>query len=297
MARNMDSGVRASEAGTSFTVSIGTSFWRTLFKWVSGFLLVMVTGALILSVNVFQLTSRGPATETLERALASLTEIDALLLEGEADLRALAEESPDEELQLEHYPIDVGLSAEDVQGLSTGGLRELILSRSADRFYTRGLSSFEERSAASSEISLLSAPGAVRYTVGLITEDTHEVARVVAAALLGAVLVLTLLLVVLSRGYGRLTGLGIILMAAALPYMLVAIGVRFVLKLATEGEGDYLTAQLYGLGEDVAWLPIHTGIAFVLLGVVYATLGVSFGWLQDRREATRLATLREQAAR
>jgi NAD(P)-dependent dehydrogenase (short-subunit alcohol dehydrogenase family) len=295
MTANVNDGPKTDYAPTSFTVSIAEGFWRSLFKWVSGILLVVVVGALLVSINIFQLTSPGPAAATLERALASLTEIDALLLEGEEDLRASAEQSPEDESRLEHYPIDVAVSGAEVQRLSGGELRELILSRSADKFYARGLSSFEERGSESSDISLLSAPGAVRYSVGLLTEDTHDIARVIAASLLGAALLLTLLLLLLSRGYGRLTGLGIILMAAALPYLLAAVGIRFVLKLASESEGDYLTAQLYTLGKDVAWLPIHTGIAVVLLGVTFAMAGVAFGWLQSRRDEARLAELREAA--
>jgi hypothetical protein len=295
MTSNVNDGPKTDHAATSFTVSIARSFWRSLFKWVSGFLLLVAVGALLVSINIFQLTSPGPAAGTLERALASLTEIDALLLEGEEDLRASAEQSPDGELRLEHYPIDVALSAGDVQRLSGSELRELMLSRSADNFYARGLSSFDERGSESSGISLLSAPGAVRYSVGLLTKDTHDIARTITIALFGAALLLTLLLVLLIKGYSRLTALGIILMAAALPYLLAAVGVRFVLKLASESESDYLTAQLYALGKDVAWLPIHTGIAFVLLGVVFATLGVAFGWLQSRRDEARLTELPEIA--
>ncbi|MDI6857505.1 MAG: hypothetical protein QME71_04220 [Dehalococcoidia bacterium] len=290
-----DNTITTEPPAASFTVSVSRGFWRTLFTWGSGVILVAVMGALLLSVNILQITSPEPASETLHRALASLTEIDALLVESEDDLRAAAEESPEEELRLAHYPIDVPLSGEEVQRLSTGELREVILSRSADRFYERGLAAFEEREAASGDISLLSAPGAVRYTVGLVTEDTYEIARVVTAALLGATLVLTLVLVLLSRGYGRLTALGVILMAAALPYLLLAVGVRFALKLASESEGDYLTAQLYSLGKDVIWLPIHTGIGFVLLGVVFATLGVAAGWLHGRRNESRLREAPEVA--
>lgn len=285
----------AGQPTTSFTVRIRGGFWRGALRWAAGLLLVCVMGAFLLSLNVFQLTSPGPAGKTLERALASLTEIDALLLEGEEDLRAAAEQAPDGELRLEHYPIDVPLSASEVEALSTRELRDLILSRCADKFYAQGLSAFQERGGDSADISLLSAPGAVRYTVGLITRDTHDIARVVAASLLGAALVLTLIVVLLGRGYGRLTGLGVVLMAAALPYLVVAVGVRFVLKLASESESDYLTARLYALGKDVAWLPIHTGIAFVLLGVVFTLLGVGLGWIHSRHGARQPAKLPETA--
>jgi len=276
---------RKPPAATSVTVTIGTGFWRNFFKWAAGVALVFTFGFLLLFLNAAQLTGRDVAHKGLTRALASITEVDALLADGRADLKAKAAETPDGEVRLADYPIDVPLTSQQAQQLSTPELRELLLSRSADRVYAEGVSAFREegRGPSTHDIAILSPPGAVRYTVGLLTEDTHDAMRMTTAALTGIAAFLALLLALLSRGYGRLTSLGIATLIASLPFLLFFVTVRFILRLASESEGDYLTAQLYALGKDVAWLPIRTGIAFAVLGVVFVVMGVTFSLLDSRR--------------
>jgi hypothetical protein len=276
---------RGPPAATSVTVTIGTGFWRNFFKWAAGVALVFTLGFLLLFLNAAQLTGRDVAHKGLRRALASITEIDAVLAEGRADLKAKAEESPDEELRLADYPIDVPLTSQQAQELSTPELRELLLSRSADKVYAEGVSAFREegRGPSTHDIAILSPPGAVRYTVGLLTEDTHDAMRMTTVVLTGIAAFLALLLALLSRGYGRLTSVGLATLIASLPFLLFFVTVRFILRLASESEGDYLTAQLYALGKDVAWLPIRTGIAFAVLGLVFLVMGVGFSLLEGRR--------------
>ncbi|MCJ7831027.1 MAG: hypothetical protein MUP86_00665 [Dehalococcoidia bacterium] len=276
---------RKPPAATSVTVTIGTGFWRNFFKWAAGVALVFTLGFLLLFLNAAQLTGRDVAHKGLTRALASITEVDAVLADGRADLKAKAEESPDEDLRLADYPIDVPLTSQQAQQLSTAELRELLLSRSADKVYAEGVSAFREegRGPSTHDIAILSAPGAVRYTVGLLTEDTHDAMWMTTVALTGITAFLALLLALLSRGYGRLTSVGIATLIASLPFLLFFVTVRFILRLASESEGDYLTAQLYALGKDVAWLPIRTGIAFAVLGVVFVVMGVGFSLLEGRR--------------
>lgn len=274
-------------AATSVTVTIGTGFWRNFFKWAAGIGLVFTLGFLLLFLNAAQLTGREVAHKQLTRALASLTEVDALLADGEADLRAKAkaEATPEGELRLADYPIDVPLTSQQAQEMSTAELRELLLSRSADKVYAQGVDAFREegRGPSGHDIAILSAPGAVRYTVGLLTEDTHDAAWTTAAVLTGIAAFLGLLLALLSRGYGRLISVGVAVSAATLPFLLFFLTVRFVLRLASESESDYMTDQLYTLGKDVAWLPIRTGIAFAVLGVVFLAMGVGFSLLEGRR--------------
>jgi len=276
---------RGPPAATSVTVTIGTGFWRNFFKWAAGVALVFTLGFLLLFLNAAQLTGRDVAHKGLTRALASITEVDALLAEGRADLKAKAEESPDSEVRLADYPIDVPLTSQQAQQLSTPELRELLLSRSADKVYAEGVSAFREegRGPSTHDIAILSPPGAVRYTVGLLTEDTHDAMWMTTVVLTGIAAFLALLLALLSRGYGRLTSLGMATLIASLPFLLFFVTVRFILRLASESEGDYLTAQLYALGKDVAWLPIRTGIAFAVLGLVFLVMGVGFSLLEGRR--------------
>lgn len=240
----------------------------------------------MLSLTATQLTAAGTAHKALRRTVASLTEIDGLLAqENPLLVAANGDEAASAQVRLAKFPIDIPLSAHETEGLSTPELRNLVLDRSADEVYAKGFSAFRESTGqASSNIQLLSPPGAVRYTAGFLTAHDHDVARLVTAILVAAAALLALLLVLLSRGYGRLTSIGAAVLASALPFLVFWVTVRFILRLASQEESDYVTAQLYALGKDVAWLPIRNGIAFAGLGVIFVTLGVAFSLVADRRQ-------------
>jgi hypothetical protein len=271
----------------SLTVTIGSGFWRVLFKWGIGLLLVSTLGVLLLAVDGTQLTAAGTAHRVLRRTVASLTEIDALI-ENPDQMATTGTISGDSaSSRLTGFPIDVSLTAKEADSLSSFELRDLVLDRSADRLYADGFSAFRENDAGgASDIQILSPPGAVRYTAGLLTEGNHDIMQIVMAVVAVVAAFLALVLVLLSRGYGRLTSLGVAVLAASLPLLLVLVAVRFILRLASEQEGDYLTAQLYALGRDVAWLPIRNAIAFACLGAVFLTMGVAFSLLSKKEQAS-----------
>jgi hypothetical protein len=269
---------------TALTVTLDTGLWRLFFKWAVGFLLVSTLGVLLLSVDATQLTAKGTAHKALRRTVASLTEIDALIANRSDMVTTSTDGGGSAASLLTGFPIDIPLSTQEAQSLSTAELRDVILDRSADRLYADGFSAFREGGQSAADVQVLSPPGAVRYTAGLLTSDNHNLMRIVMIAVAGLAGILALALLLLSRGYGRLTSLGVAVLAASLPLLLLSVAVRFILRLASEEESDYLTAQLYALGRDVAWLPLRNAIAFACLGVVFLTMGIAFSLLSRRRQ-------------
>jgi hypothetical protein len=98
--------------------------------------------------------------------------------------------------------------------------------------------------------------------------------------------------VLLTRGYGRLAALGAAVSFGALPFLVLAVTARFVLRLAAEDEGDYMVGRLLGLGQDMAWLPIRNGVALSGLGLAFLLLGVSVAWWTDHGPPIRLRPFR-----
>ena len=276
MTRPADELAASRPNGTSITFTVGSGYWRGFFKWAAGILLVFVLGLLLVSLTAMQLTAEGTAHKVLRRTIASLTEIDGYVAGARQEFVTNGGGGEtDAEPSLTGYPIDIPLSAAEVQ-LPEAELRDLVLDRSADEVYAEGFSAFKQIGLESTDIEILSPPGAVRYSAGMLTADNHQIMRV-------TTFVLALLLVVLSRGYGRLTGLGVAVLVASVPFLVVAMGARFVLRLVSEEENDYLTAQLFALGRDVAWLPIRHGIVFAAMGAVFLVMGVTFSLLSPKR--------------
>jgi hypothetical protein len=254
------------------------------FKWAVGLVFVATLGVLLLAVDATQLSAAGASHEILRRTVASLTEIDALMANPDQMVTSAGGSADASASRLQGFPIAIDLSAGESQNLSSNELRNVVLDRSADRLYAHGFSAFQAKdSGGASDISVLSPPGAVRYSAGLLTKGNHDIMRIVLIAVAALAAVLAVALMALGRGYGRLTSLGVAVLAASLPLLLVSTVVRLVLRLAAARESDYLTAQLYALGRDVAWLPIRNAVAFACLGAIFAMMGVVFSLLSKNR--------------
>jgi hypothetical protein len=228
--------------------------------------------ALLVALNLLQLTAPGPAHRALRRAVASLTEIDSLLAAHDAALRQQAEASPDEPLSLPDYPLDVPLSPEEAQR-PTVEVRDLLLERSAERVYQEGPAAFREEGQ-SADASRLSAQQAVRTGLGFLTAGNHDALRWATLVLATVCGVLSGALILVTRGYGRLSALGGAVAAGSLLFLLLTMVVRLVLGLAGWGTDDYITVQLLDLSKEAAWLPIRNGLAFSGLGLALVALGV-----------------------
>ena len=228
--------------------------------------------ALLVALNLLQLTAPGPAHRALRRAVVSLTEIDSLLAVHGAALQRQADASPEEPVSLPDYPLDVSLSPEEARRPETE-VRDLLLDRSAERVYQEGTTAFREEGQ-SGNSPQLSVQSAVRTGLGFLTAGNHDALR---WATLGLALVSGVLsgaLVLVTRGYGRLSALGGAVAAASLLFLLLAVAVRLVLGLAGWGTDDYITVQLLDLAKGAAWLPIRNGLTFSGLGLALLALGV-----------------------
>jgi len=234
--------------------------------------LAMALLALLVALNLLQLTAPGPAHRALRRAVASLTEIDSLLAVHGAALRQQADVSPDEPVALADYPLDVPLSPGEAQRPAVE-VRNLLLDRSAEQVYQEGSAAFREEGQ-SGDAPRLSVQRAVRTGLGFLTAGNHDALRWTTLALALVCGVLSGALLLVTRGYGRLGALGGAVAAASLFFLLLAVAVRLVLSLAGWGTDDYITVQLLDLAKEAAWLPIRNGIAFSGLGLALLALGV-----------------------
>jgi hypothetical protein len=259
--------------------STSGGFWRNFWKLAVGAILAVGVFALLVTLSLAQFASRDVSLKVLRRAVATLTEVDLFLADNESEIRGLAAESPDQDIALPDYPVQVSLTATEA-ALPLPELREVVLDRSAEKVYEEGMSAFEEEGR-TTDIGLFSPAGAVRYSLGVLEDDSFDSLSVAAAVLAGFALMAALVLVLLTRGYGRLAALGAAVSFGALPFLVLAVTARFALRLASEDEGDYMVARLLGLGQDMAWLPIRNGIALSGLGLAFLLLGASVAWWAD----------------
>jgi len=263
---------------------------RGAFQWLFGTLFALSLIAFFLVINAVQLTSPGTAQRILSRAVADLTEIDAMLPTIQADLAEEAQASQDATVTVPHFPMAVELTREEATTISTAELRSRLLSEAAEAIYKDGMSVWAEADPeAKQNIDLLSPEGGVQRGLGLLNDDNHGALRI-AAIILGLMsAALGGLVFVSTQGMGRLVALGAGLLGAAVPSLTAAVAVRFVFFTASEDQSDYLIARLLELGNDASWLALRNYTILTLLGLWLVVLGFGLVLLEIRQRATSAA--------
>lgn len=252
------------------------------YVFLLSILLFLLVGALAL----WQVTAARPARNVIEAGIVTLTGIDKVLAENERELRDLARASDATSFAIPGYPLPVFLARDEVLQVSTPELRELVLERSSAIVYTEGLDAFDRTGDQS--LSDFSSEGLLQLAVGQLTQDSHNRAGLVVSALAVLSGVAALAVVFKSRGYRRVTALGV----AALPAGLIGIGVTLA---ATWIEGkvagdDAFGRDLRAIADAVMDVPLRDFAILAGVGVLTIVVGLLFSFADRRLPAPAGAT-------
>jgi hypothetical protein len=270
-------------------VEVGPSFWRNIGKWSVALAFFLTLVGLLVSLQLFQLTSEGASKRTLRRAVAALSEIDPLLNRNYDALRTQASASdPGDTLELRDFPIDVRLTRDEVLNSNKQTMRDLLLNRSADAMYAHGTDVLRETDVSTQDVGAFSIAGLTDNGLGLLRSRNHDIFGVLTFVLAALCLVLGASLAALCRGFGRLASVGAVVVMAALPMLLTGIGARFYMRIISSDENEYVQHEFLSIGQGLAWIPIRDGIAFTVLGLAFLIAGVGCAMWADRRPTAGL---------
>jgi hypothetical protein len=269
-------------------LAFGTMLLRATLQWLSGILFALCLIALFLVANAYQLTEADTAQRILTRAVAAITEIDALLPEIRSDLKETLESGDDPTVTVPLFPVPVELTREEATAISTPELRSRLLDTAAERAYREGWSVFAlSDPEAKQDIDPISPEGGVKRGLSFLSDNNHSALRI-ALFVLGGLSVLMGGLVLLStKGLGRITAIGACLLGAAVPSLVVAVGIRWGFRSSAEDQNDYLLRQLLSLGNDTAWLPLRNYTILCLLGLGIVMVGLALVLLETRQRTLR----------
>lgn len=248
-------------------------------KWLLGFLSVLVFGFAFCALLFFQISSAGPAKGSLRSATAALTEIDTLLASHYDDLQVQAEASgPGDTMQLEDFPIAIGLKKEDVLGTPQAELQAIILDRAADRLYAVGTSALRDSAANKGSLGMFSVAGFTDRMLGQLTADKHTLFAILAAVLFMMAAALLMATAMACTGWGRLTAAGVIVTLTGVSSTVVALFAKLYTDSQAGDASEYLRGELFGILSNHASLALRNGIAFAIAGaflVAIASIGAT----------------------
>ena len=252
-------------------------------KWAAALAFGLVLGMALISLQLFQLTARSTSEPALRRALDALVEGDAIIERNHDDLRGRAEASaPGETLLLRDYPVAVPLTREEVLDSSKESLRLILLDRAIERLYQSGTGVL--RGADFSGVAgRFTAGGVLDESLGFLRERVHGILALLTLTLVAASALFAFVLAAFCRGFGRLVGIGAVVLVAAAPLLLGGLSMRLYARGATGADDEYLQGELFEIVASLAWLPIRNGAAFALFGAAVLATGAVCARLADSR--------------
>ncbi|MPZ99805.1 MAG: hypothetical protein GEU80_10815 [Dehalococcoidia bacterium] len=221
------------------------------------------------ALAVSQTTSPQAALPALERGVAVLSDVEALLTLHQEEMQAEAESvsAPGARVTLPGFPVaGVDFSPEEVTDLDADALRALALERGAARVYEDGTAAFVIEDVAPQEPGIFSTAGGARRVMQFLSQQNHDRASMLvwpaglAAVLLGA------LTVVLSRGFRRPLVLGAGLVVAAVPVFVVA-GLLRLGVFAIGSDGSAVAEEFAGIAQTLAWAPAEQALIVAATGL------------------------------
>lgn len=286
-----DRGTPGARAADTQETERSGELWRNISKWFVAFLLFCSLLAMLVSLQLFQLTAEGNAKKTLRRSIAALTEVDVLIDRQYGDLQQRAQAiGPDETVELTDFPISAPLTKAQASGASKGELRDFLLGRSSDVMYESGTRPLRANAQSAGSIGRFSIAGVTDRGLGFLRRRNHDILGVLTFVLAGVSLVLAIMLGMLCRGFGRIASVGATIFMASAPILLFGIGARFYMRLASGSDTDYIQRQFLEIGQGLAWIPIRDGAAFTVLGIALLVIGIGCARWADGHAPRRYAT-------
>ncbi len=159
---------------------------------------------------------------------------------------------------------------------SPTALRQLLLQRTADVVYDKGIDAFspDGKPVKLGSSGVLSAPWAFRTALRLLSPSLHHRMLQLAKVAAVAAAVLALLLLVLARNYNRTVLYGMALLIAAVPGLAISALGWLLVQVAFGTSSDPLVGGTSDIARDVAWYLVVSFLVYLGVAVALVALGL-----------------------
>jgi hypothetical protein len=251
----------------------GGAFWLRL----AALLLVLSALAMLGAFTLAQVTTRDSARRILIHAIPDITDFDHSFDAHYTELvSAASAPGAVNGVSLPTYPIKVDLKPSEILNHSPAEVRQTLLTRASDSVYDHGIGAFSPngKPVKLGSATLFSAPWSFKTALSLLNPSFHRRLISVAKVSLGAVLVLSALVFLLSRDYNRIVLYSMALLLAAIPGLLAAGLAWLLVQVFFGSSSDPLISGTSDLARDVAWFGVLSYLVYAGLAVALFILGM-----------------------
>ena len=273
-----------------------STHWRVDMKWVFGILTTLLLFLVFTTAGLYRISGRGAAQEIAVPVIDIATSVRSAVEENSQDLKAKARKKKNAQIMIPDVGVDVSVEAETITSLGSEELADSVILEIERQLYNQGYYGDlpmkpaqgvgEERGKVTSETLLAS-----------LNRKTHQV-LVWPMIILGIMaLLFAVPFFIFCRGWGKMIGAGVIVIAAALPASIyIRIGCRFLWK-GTTAAGLYKGVVLQAFSDSGSLMMVYFDIALgvgallLLVGIVGNLISrqsrervLPFGDLQEPEE-------------
>ncbi|MBU4489737.1 MAG: hypothetical protein KKE79_03790 [Actinobacteria bacterium] len=282
------------DAGFEELTRAESTHWRVDIKWVFGILTTLLLFMTITTAGLHRISGQGAAREIMVPVIDDATGVRSAVEENYQDLKVKARKK-NAQLVIPDIGVDISIGAEEILSLGSEELADRVVLEVGRQTYNQGYYSDlpmkpaqgvgEERGKATCETLLAS-----------LNRKTHQ-ALVWPMIILGVMaLLFAAPFLIFCRGWGKVIGAGVVVIAAALPASLyIRIGCQFLWKGGAAGlyKGAVLQAFSTSGSLMLVYFDIALGVGALLLlmGIVGNTVSrksrervLPFGDLQEPAE-------------
>lgn len=246
--------------------------WRIDFKWVFGIITAILLFAALTCAGFYSVTSPGGARDVLVPLIEGATQVKQYVEENYSDLRSRARRSQTARIYIPDIGVEVALESETVASLNSDELADKVIGEVERQIYTGGYEGNlpmkraqgvgEERGKAACETIL-----------ALINKNNHRTLLWTLALLGSLAFVFSMLfLLFFCRGWGKAAGVGLAIIAAALPASLF---IRLGTEFFWNAEAGLFKGAMYQAFQDAGALmlmyydiALGAGALVLLVGVI-----------------------------
>lgn len=211
------------------------SHWRGDLKWVFGIITALFIFLALLSAGLYRSTGPGAAKRTLLPVIENATQVKKFIRDNYQDLRSRARRSTGSKIYIPDIGISVSIEGDVIRSLSPEDLADRVILEAERQIYDQGykqaLPMSEARGAGEER-------GKATVVTLLSKMNAKQHASLVWPIVIFSVLALAfgILLAVCCRGWGKAIGVGMAVIAGALPGSLaLRIAGQFVFKPHVSG--------------------------------------------------------------
>jgi hypothetical protein len=253
------------------------SHWRGDFKWMFGIMVVIMLFSTLALAGLYRISGRGSAQDIGVPIIEKTTEIEDAIEENYDELNSKARRGRNAEIVIPDVGVSVSLDAETVTSLGEKELTDQVIAEIQKEIYEGGYEGdlpFRLARGVGEE----RARGVCVTFIGYLTRSTHAGLIWPVVIFAGITLALAVPFLIFCRGWGKMTGAGVAIIAASLPFTLfVRLAGQFIWKGASAGPYKGAMYQAYRSAGSMmlAYYDIALGVGALLLltGIVFNLLG------------------------